>query len=232
MQLPKRTWGGGEGRAVLLVHGLSSDSGSWWRVGPHLAERGWRVTAVDLRGHGEAPRGDGYAITDYAGDLPVGPWDGVVGHSLGAAVAIVAAERIRAGRLVLLDPVLRVDPGSDVREGQLAELGLTRERLRAEKPHWRDEDVVAKLRGIAATEFEVVDRTFTDNDPWDVVDALAALTMPVTVLRGDPAVYTMVADDELDAAGKPVRIIPGAGHSPHRDRPEATLDAIVEALEG
>lgn len=230
MQLPIRTSGHSEGPRVLLVHGLSSDSETWWRLGPFLADLGWSVTAVDLRGHGEAARGDRYGIEDYAGDLPEGPWDAVIGHSLGGAVSIAAADRIRARRLVLLDPVLTVDPGSGVREGQLAELALTEEQLRADRPHWHDRDIAAKLRGIALTDLEVVDRTFLDSEPWDMVDRLRDLAIPVTVLRGDPAVYTMVTDDELDAAGVPVRVILGAGHAPHRDRPEDTFEAIAQAL--
>lgn len=230
MQLPTRTWGSSDGPRILLVHGLSSDSTTWWRVAAHLAGLGWSVTAVDLRGHGEAPRGDRWALADYAGDLPTGPWDAVVGHSLGAASAILAAHHIGAARLVLLDPVLRVAPDSGVREAQAAELAMTEEVLRTERAHWHDEDIASKMRGIELTDAEVVDRTFVDSDPWDIVDALRALPMPVTILRGDPAVFTMVTDDELADAGKPVRVIEGAGHAPHRDRPDETLDAIVAAL--
>ncbi len=46
------TWAGnGRGTAVLL-HGMMSLAGTWWQIGPALADRGWDVTALDLAAHG------------------------------------------------------------------------------------------------------------------------------------------------------------------------------------
>src|SRR4051812_26762375 len=114
IELPQRTWGEAGPRA-LLVHGLSSDSDSWWRLVEALVADGGRVTTVDLRGHGAASRADSYRLEDYAGDLPSSPdpgsegWDLVVGHSLGGATSVLAARRPGFTKLlVLLDPVLDV----------------------------------------------------------------------------------------------------------------------------
>jgi pimeloyl-ACP methyl ester carboxylesterase len=83
------------GPPLLLVHGLLSDKTTWDRVLPLLAERGLRVFAVDLLGHGdsEAPPGQ-YLLDDFAVSLQ-GFLDAlgltsvsVCGHSLGAAIAI------------------------------------------------------------------------------------------------------------------------------------------------
>lgn len=38
---------------ILLLHGLASGSHIWNLVAPLLAERGYSVTALDQRGHGE-----------------------------------------------------------------------------------------------------------------------------------------------------------------------------------
>ncbi len=48
-----REWGSGPKKAVL-IHGIMSDSGCWWQVGPDLADRGYHVLAVDLPGHGHS----------------------------------------------------------------------------------------------------------------------------------------------------------------------------------
>ncbi|MGH2816717.1 MAG: alpha/beta hydrolase, partial [Actinomycetota bacterium] len=59
VQLATRAWGDGADPSrplTVLVHGVTSSSRTWWRVGPALAERGFRVLAVDLRGHGASPR--------------------------------------------------------------------------------------------------------------------------------------------------------------------------------
>jgi pimeloyl-ACP methyl ester carboxylesterase len=216
---------------ALLIHGLSSNHGTWWRLTEALEAAGWEVTAPDLRGHGAAAPADRYSFADYASDLPAGPFDLVVGHSLGGAIAVVAD---RGDRLVLLDPVLEVaaDEWDAVRADQVAELDLTEESLRAGKPHWDERDVAHKLAAVRAANPAMVGRTFDDNAGWNVVAAASALAVPTLLLGGDPAVYSMLAADTVDAVvtANPLveyRVIEGAGHSPHRDRPEQTLAAIL-----
>lgn len=50
--LGARSWPGGSGRPVLLVHGLSSNARLWDETAQQLAAAGHPVVAVDLRGHG------------------------------------------------------------------------------------------------------------------------------------------------------------------------------------
>ena len=45
---------GSPGRNLLLIHGLAEHLGRYQHVGETLAAAGWRVTAVELRGHGES----------------------------------------------------------------------------------------------------------------------------------------------------------------------------------
>ena len=40
--------GGSDAPLAVLVHGVTGWWKTWWRVGPALADRGWRVVAVDL----------------------------------------------------------------------------------------------------------------------------------------------------------------------------------------
>ena len=215
---------------ALLVHGLSSDSESWWRVAAALEADGWDVAAVDLRGHGYGARAENYALTDYARDLDDG-WDLVVGHSLGGAAAVLAAQRPHFTKLlVLLDPVLDVPVAEEaaIIADQVAELGFTAESLARDKPHWHERDRAAKLVGVQRVDPAAVTGTFTDTGRWDVTAQARALTMPTLILSGDPAVYTMLdpaLGRELGAV-----VVEGAGHSPHRDRPEETLTALREWL--
>ena len=227
---------------ALLVHGLSSESGSWWWLRACLEQRGFDVTAPDLRGHGSAPRPGRYAVHDYASDLPSAaggaPWDLVVGHSLGGAASVLAGLQPGFTRaLVLLDPVLDVPEAlyGEILADQLAELDLTPESIAELKPHWRERDREAKLRGIRATDAFVVEHTFTDTGRWDVRAEAAALPVPTLLLAGDPAVYSMIEPHTLDAlaATNPrvdVRVVAGAGHSPHRDTPQLTLDLLDDWL--
>lgn len=52
VRLRARSWAGGGGRPVLLVHGLASNARLWDEVAARLAGEGHPVVAVDLRGHG------------------------------------------------------------------------------------------------------------------------------------------------------------------------------------
>jgi pimeloyl-ACP methyl ester carboxylesterase len=107
----------GEGRDVVLVHGVTGDLSIWYvGVMPYLAKE-FKVTAYDLRGHGYSEgTPSGYTSTDMAADL-----DGLlgslgierahlVGHSFGAAVALHTAVLYpkRVASLVLADPGLPV----------------------------------------------------------------------------------------------------------------------------
>jgi pimeloyl-ACP methyl ester carboxylesterase len=116
VQLAYRTAGELEGRGVLLVHGSWDDHRTWDGVVAGLREH-CRVVAYDRRGHSAstAPPGQGRIgedVDDAAGlveALGLGPAT-VVGHSYGAAVALLLAMRrpdvVR--RLVVPEPPLYV----------------------------------------------------------------------------------------------------------------------------
>ncbi len=101
----------GSGPAIVLVHGITSNSATWERVMPYLATR-FTVIAPDLIGHGESakPRGD-YSLGAYASgvrDLMVtlGHESATfVGHSLGGGIVMQLAYQFpeRCERLVLVD---------------------------------------------------------------------------------------------------------------------------------
>lgn len=100
----------GRGPALLLIHGIGDNSGTWRELIPALA-RNHTVIAPDLLGHGasDKPRGD-YSVAGYA----CGMRDlltilgiervTVVGHSLGGGVAMQFAYQFpaRCERLVLV----------------------------------------------------------------------------------------------------------------------------------
>ena len=218
---------------ALLIHGLSSNSSTWWRVRDALENDGWDVVTPDLRGHGTADRAASYALEDYAGDLPHGPFDLIVGHSLGGAIAVLRAATAR--QLVLLDPVLEVRPDDfdDIKAEQFAELQLTAENIRASKPQWSERDLDLKIAAVQQVDPVAVERTFTDNPTWNVLEVARILTVPTLILGGDPAVYSMLATDtarDLVAANPLVeyRVVEGAGHSVHRDKPAEVISAIRE----
>ena len=88
---------GGQGPLLVMIHGITSSSGSWETVLPALAER-FTVLAPDLLGHGQSdkPSGD-YSLGSHAClvrdlMLTLGHESGtVVGHSLGGGIAMQLA---------------------------------------------------------------------------------------------------------------------------------------------
>ena len=47
---------GGEGPAVLLVHGHPRTGATWHRVAPRLVEAGYAVVVPDMRGYGQSSK--------------------------------------------------------------------------------------------------------------------------------------------------------------------------------
>lgn len=93
--------GGGERGTLLLLHGwLAASDTNWWSLYEPLRLAGWRVLAVDARGHGRGLRAHGaFRLSDCAEDcaallqiLAPGPVV-VVGYSMGGAIAQVLAHR-------------------------------------------------------------------------------------------------------------------------------------------
>jgi len=247
--LPRLSWGAADApRHALLIHGLGSSGALMWRFGTALAGAGWCATAVDLRGHGTAPRALDYTIEAYAADVQGttpdrrdgrSGWDLVIGHSLGGAAATVASADNPAWtrHLVLVDPGIHLTDADReaVSAGQeQAFADTSQEAVRAEHPHWHPQDI--ELKSLAAQQASrwAVEQTGAQNTPWDVREAAARLSVPTHVLGADPAVYSLFTGELAEQVRQnPVvtmSVVSGAGHSPHRDAPEETIRQLFAAL--
>ena len=106
----------GTGDPFVLVHGGAVDSRFFEYNVPGLAER-FRVIAVDLWGHGRSPDREGpFSLDSFGRDVAeviervAGGRAHVLGHSIGAAVALVLA----FGRPELVDRLIMVSGGYDI----------------------------------------------------------------------------------------------------------------------
>ena len=233
--VPTLTWGARGRQRALLLHGLSSSAGTWWRIADGLAGAGYKVPAPDLRGHGNAPHTVSYRPSGYAPD----PWEAggggdlVVGHSLGGTLAtLMDAAPVFTRRLVLLDPIFMVpeDRFVGLLADQLSELDVADDpaALAAANPAWHPEDAALKARAAAQTSRYVVERTLEDNRPWWYLDLLGDVRVATDILVADPAIGTRfdpAVGDELTRHNVRIttRIVRGAGHSIHREAPGAVL---------
>ena len=126
-------WNEDGDRNILLVHGLAEHLGRYQHIGEFFAEKGWRVTAVELRGHGESggKRGHTPSWMQYCEDLQaamgtVGSEMTIVAHSMGGLVTLWSMMHgltppIRS--VVLSNPLLGLfqpPPGLKILLGKLA----------------------------------------------------------------------------------------------------------------
>jgi len=243
-----RSWGSGERRALLL-HGSASSAATWNRVGAGLAEAGWRVKAPDLPSHGASPRANAALTPDraaewVAAELSDRPFDVVIGHGFGAAVAIALLERRADKLLVLEEPpgpasVDWVAEAASIRSGVAAARRDPRalfEEVRGTQPAWSDEDCRQAVADLARCAAEDVSEGLRAGPAWptlrpDTVDravlVMAAPDAPgvnrladATVLRGeDRAFVRELADSFVEVP---------AGHCLHRDRPDEWLRAVLD----
>lgn len=223
-----RSWGTGSRRA-LLIHGIMSSGRTWHAVGPRLAARGYRVTALDLGGHGQSHRGP-YTLQSWADDVTAVAdtgWELVLGHSLGGVVLGQVVDVLRPARAVYSDPAWRGDPGGpSAREFFAGFKDSTAEQIRAENPRWSEEDVQADLEGFAQWDLDTLDAV----DDLHRVDRMpATATVPSLVQLGaESFIGTAGLIADAQKRGFEVRSLPGAGHNLHRD----DIDGFFESLEG
>ena len=125
------TWGPKEGPVVLCLHGILEQGAAWSEVAIRLAQKGYRVIAPDLRGHGKSDRvtqGGSYNLMDFLGDIDAivevvaGRAFTLVGHSLGSVVAAIFAS-VRpqlVKNLVLIETILPTEAKEEDTAQQLA----------------------------------------------------------------------------------------------------------------
>lgn len=253
---PTISWGDGSMPPVLLVHGVTSNAGIWWRVGPAIAAAGRHVVAVDMPGHGHTARGPrSHRFLDTATELAAFtraagldvPGLAVVGHSWGGMVtAHLPAAGLAPRTLVLLDPPwltlerLRALTQSPT-ERTYDTVADAAAAIRRENPTWPDGDVHAKA--VALTEFnpQLVLDVLLRNGGWDA--GMAALRHPnaagidAWLIRGEWGTGGFIPDSrvpriESQLGAEHVITIEGAPHSPQRTHPETTVLAILRALGG
>ncbi|MEV7526293.1 alpha/beta hydrolase [Streptomyces sp. NPDC091371] len=229
MQLHTHTWGEGD-RVALLIHGIMADHRTWRRVGPALADRGYRVIAVDQRGHGASGRGD-YTPELYADDLvetlPVGA-ELAIGHSLGGLTLSLAVERLGPRRAVFSDPAWHLaSPGEGFGPELFAQFkAATKEQIQGMNPRWEEADVDVELATLAVWD----EATALGLGPLLGADLMpAAPTVPSLVQLADPSfLISQERAAVLKSRGFEVRSVAGAGHTIHRD----DFDGFMASLEG
>lgn len=211
--------GSGE-HVALLLHGMMGSAESWWRVAPLLADRGYRVLAIDLPGHGLSDRDPSLtvgsaaaAVIDTVRSLAPGRSMTAIGHSYGGTVLAAAADRLPLERAVYVDTTCSFIGGQD-RATLIQQYEADRRRrrdaawLRESRPFYSEKDAIVEAR--AAERFDPATSASISCGP----DVAQTPTPGSIVLRAEPSDFVTDADAaRLASRGVEVRGIPGAAHS-------------------
>ncbi|MER8632350.1 alpha/beta hydrolase [Mesorhizobium opportunistum] len=235
--------------ALVLVHGFTDTSRSFSLLAPHLAGR--RLIMPDLRGHGASQAGKGFGITDFADDIaglvrrlrldrPV-----VVGHSLGAMVAIALAARHDAlvGGLVVMAGTVK--PGFSPDHALVAGVKALHDPISPADPFYawwhacRDGVPQPFLAGLAE------DASAMPAARWraileeicraDLSGAARAVRTRTLIIAGgcDPLFGEAHQQALLRALPEAVLVRAEAcGHNPHWEDPALVAKAVIEAFGG
>jgi len=236
----------GHGPATLLVHGFSLDLDMWREMAPLLAARR-SVIAVDLRGFGrsEPPTGPYTHMADLAALMDGLTLDraAIVGLSMGGGVAIdfALAHPERVSALVAVDATLdgfrwTIDWDLRVRERSLDE--IRKGWLASELLAWpqRDPAVAAWMAQQvgAYSGWHWRNRNPHARAEKPTMERLGEIEAPTLALAGehDHADFRAIADIlARDIPGARLEVLPGIGHLPPMEAPEATARAVLVFLD-
>jgi pimeloyl-ACP methyl ester carboxylesterase len=244
----------GTGPLVVLVPGLGDLRAEYRFLAPRLVAAGYRVVAVDLRGHGQSSTGwSDYTSSAIGADvvalvegLDAGPAT-LVGTSMGAAaVAWAAAEApSNVAGAVLIGPFVRDVPPKSWIAG-IAQTAMIRAALSGPWSLWAWGKVYGTFYATKPADFDAYRTSLVANlaesgrmealrgmafaSKMDVERRLHEVRAPVLVVMGtkDPDFADPQAEANTVAQllrGRTV-MIEGAGHYPQVEQPDAVAKAI------
>lgn len=254
------------GPPLLLLHGVMANWQSFRPIIPGLSQN-YQLVAVDLRGHGRSGRiKQGYRLVDYSRDVlhfiptlfkqpPI-----ILGHSIGALVAIDVAARLPQAipALIFLDPPLiyRKMPLKDAPDPvdqeayhwfatmyeimtASASIDEVERHLRRIFPDWTKEGYHNLAQRLSDIDSEVVGMLINHQhmENYDTDALLEQVKCPVLIMQGNRRRGAALADD--DAAYLLTKLVQGrlvriedAGHNVHVTQPDRVTKEVIIFLYG
>jgi len=237
---------GGNGPALILVPGIASPAAMWAFVAARICEH-FDVYVLDVRGRGLSEAGDhldygldacAQDVTAFAGQLGLKDY-AIVGHSMGARIAIRAARATPAGlaRIVLIDPPVS-GPGRRAYPSPLAKLleliasgkrGEVEDRLRTEPSVWPEAQLLTRAEWLCTCDERAVAVTHRSFHDDDVHSDLPHITVPTGLIVAGRGGVIQANDESEIATLLPsivIRRVETAGHQMQIDDLEGFLAAL------
>lgn len=237
--------GPGGAPELLLIPGITSPAVTWGFVGERLAER-FDVHILDVRGRGLSQSGDlDYTLDAMADDAvalarrmnrPV-----VLGHSMGARIAIRAARKDPqpfAG-LVLVDPPVsgpnrRPYPANWAWYGdsiRMAEQGCSAEDMLKFCPTWTEDQRALRAEWLHTCRWGAIRQAFDGFSTDDIHADMPEIKLPARLVIAGGATVILPEDAEEIRGLMPqieIRRVEGAGHMIPWDDLDGFLDAVMD----
>ncbi|MGJ6967205.1 alpha/beta fold hydrolase [Streptosporangium sp. G11] len=219
------------GPLVVLAHGMGDSREAYRFLAPALVEAGYRVAAVDLRGHGESSVGwASYTRTAIAGDLialvrHLGGPAVLVGHSISGGAATIAAAKAPE----LVTALVELGPFTRKQQIRLGDLRVAAYRRGA--THLMGTTILGSTRQWA----KYLDVAYPGVKPadWDVrmkqITAMLQEPGRMKVLQAMGKISPVDAGEQLGNVTCPVLIVQGS-LDPDWVSPRAEGEAIVADL--
>ena len=244
----------GQGRAVVLLHGLFGSSDNWHFIALRLAEK-FHVFALDQRNHGQSPHSAEMNYPLMAADVEIffaarGLGSAaVVGHSMGGKTAMQFALQFphRVEKLVVADMAPReYAPAHDEIFTALLALDLPQFQTRQQI----EDALAAEIPSLALRRFLLknLGRDAAGKFAWrislrHIAESYPQLRLPVShpkpfakpalFIRGGKSKYLNTEDEPLIRELFPqaqILTIAEASHWVHADEPEEFLRLLLDFL--
>lgn len=250
---------GGDGPAIVLLHGPGEYAAKWMRVIPDLVTS-HRVIAPDMPGHGtsEVPDGplDPGRVLEWLGQLiertastpPV-----LVGQILGGAIAarFAGSHGDQVSRLVLVDTLglapfqpapefgralgeFLAEPNEDTHDCLWRRCAFDLDRMRDRMGDSWDRIKAYNLDRARTFSLHATQQSLMEQFGMPAIPAaeLARIAVPTTLIWGrhDLATRLPVAQAASARYGWPLHVIENAGDDPPMEQPEEFLKALSAAL--
>jgi len=247
---------GKNGQPLIILHGVFGSSDNWVTLGRRFAEN-YRVFLVDQRNHGLSPRSEEFGYPEMAADLkelieakgienPV-----VMGHSMGGKTVMHFATHYPdlLEKLVVVDIAPRQYPvhHRSILDG-LKSINLSKIKTRSEA----DKQLATAIPEFGVRQFLLKNLYRTDGGfGWrvnlpvidanieKVVEALDTggntFNKPTLFLGGSKSDYISESDHTEIRKYFPqaqIKMIEGAGHWIHAEKPEAFYKETIRFIEG
>lgn len=228
-------------QTILFVHGAQLQATTWLPI-LRCLPADVPVLAPDLRSHGLSERGEALGINEWADDLEsvlnsfeAGPVH-VVGHSVGAAIAIELAARrpqqilsiVTLGGAFLPAPITDADTAEALRvDGAMPTLRrMVVEDILA--PTATDAVREEALAQLSENDLETAAAVLIASNHTDVRPRLDAIRCPLLLVSGDQDMICPVDEARwlADETNSNLLLIPRVGHLPQHEDPAAAAAHI------